>query len=240
MEGASKQRPPLNERQLANLARGRTLNAEARARRERRDAEREADGIGEPPSIDPVELGGGAGHPNDGGQSGESGGGGSRSEPGAGGGGWRSLFGGGGAKPARKRSARKTEKALDLSGVESLLLSIHLALSIKLAAPELELTPDEAQRLGKAASEVAKHYPLIATARAQAWGQLMIVAGMVYVPRGIAIWHRKADSAPTSGTMDAPIAAGNGAGAQQQRPAATPSELDPLASLAGQTAVGAA
>lgn len=244
MEGASKQRPALNERQLAALARGRTLNAEARARREHRDVEREAGGDRDAPSVDPAELGDGVDPRIKSGDGGGEPGGDSRSasnsEPRPGGSGWRSLFGGDGAKPKRKHT-RKTEKALDLSGVESLLLSIHLALSVQLASPELELTPAEAKRLGAAASEVARHYPIIATPKAQAWVQMMAVASAVYGPRGIAIWYRKthSESAPTTGTMAAPMAAGANAG-QASRPAATPSELDPLASLAGQTAVGAA
>jgi hypothetical protein len=140
---------------------------------------------------------------------------------------------------------------VDLGGVESLLLSIHLALSIKLAAPEFELTPDEAERLAKAAQEVARHYPLIASPKAQAWAQLGLVAGMIYVPRGIAVWDRRrtesggiSDAArPQAGV--AAVAGGNGAvetpsAAPSARAAATPSELDPLAALAGQTSAGAA
>lgn len=110
-----------------------------------------------------------------------------------------------------------------------------------MAAPELELAPDDAERLAKAAQEVAKQYPLIASPKAQAWGQFMIVCGMVYVPRGIAIWDRRRQ--PSGSPLPAPqAAAGNGVSPTPQagRAAATPSEADPISSLLGQTAAGMA
>jgi hypothetical protein len=110
-----------------------------------------------------------------------------------------------------------------------------------MAAPEMELAPDEAARLAASAQEVARHYPLFSSAKSQAWTQIMIVAGMIYVPRGIAIWDRRRNEiGGARPTADQSAANGAVTPTAPSRAAATPSELDPLGALVGQTAAGSA
>jgi hypothetical protein len=110
----------------------------------------------------------------------------------------------------------------------------------------MELAPDEASRLASAAQEVAKQYPIIADPKTQAWLQCAAVAGVIYIPRGLAIRARRKEelrggqTAPLVQPVSAAAATNGGARNGGVRPATTPSELDPVASLAGQAAAGAA
>lgn len=90
-----------------------------------------------------------------------------------------------------KQSAKPSkESEQDLTG---LLLSIHLMGAALLKTPELALTPDEAEQLGKAVARVNAEFGVqIMSPKMAAIVNLTIVAGTVYGPRAVAIYHNKA------------------------------------------------
>lgn len=114
-----------------------------------------------------------------------------------------------GRKPGSKnRSSGPTQKETsgDLAG---LLLSIHMMGAMILKTPELELTPDESEKLGAAVARVNKEFGVqIMSPKMAALVNLGIVAGTVYGPRGVVLWHkaRKEKDAKTHAGV-------NGAGA---------------------------
>lgn len=144
--------------------------------------------------------------------------------PGAGGDGAGSD-GGGSAEPARRRgrkpgSGRKGKAAaLDLSGVEAILLSAHTMLAAMTKTPELIISQDEANKLASAINTVQEHYPVHVDPKAMAWLNLAGVAGMIYGPRIFVAVKRKRESpspkseAPKSNARSTDIVVPQGLGA---------------------------
>lgn len=96
-----------------------------------------------------------------------------------------------GRKPGSKNAVKtKAKNSPDISGLESILFSVHLALAAIAKAPELALDPAEANKLAEAAAQVQAQYEMIVDPKILAWGQLVIVAGSIYAPRVIAISMR--------------------------------------------------
>ena len=82
--------------------------------------------------------------------------------------------------PKRKRRSSK----IDFSGVESLLVSIHMGLAHLLDFKDLELTTAEAKRLADATANVARHYDLPDLPQKTVdWVMLMIALAAIYGPR---------------------------------------------------------
>lgn len=96
-----------------------------------------------------------------------------------------------GRGPGRaKRSVADEEKSAN--NLARLLYGIHAGIAKLADMPELELTDGEADNLGEAVHGVAKLYkPTWLTEEAEAWANLVIVAGAVYGPRIIAARMRK-------------------------------------------------
>lgn len=92
-----------------------------------------------------------------------------------------------GRKPGSKNAAKASASKADLAGLESILFSIHLALSAVAKTPELALDQAEAHELAKAAAAVQSFYSTVIDPKIMAWGQLIIVAGSIYAPRLIAV-----------------------------------------------------
>jgi hypothetical protein len=93
-------------------------------------------------------------------------------------------------KPEPKAEPTKTPKASAqaVSGIESLLLSIHTMLAAALGMPELALTKDEANQVAKALAQVQRHYSFEASEKAVDIANLEIVLSSVYGPRIIAAY----------------------------------------------------
>jgi len=90
-------------------------------------------------------------------------------------------------KPQRKRR----RGTIDFSGVESLLLGIHLGLAHLLEIKELELEKEEAKALADAVAAVARHYDLPDLPQKTVdWVNLFIVLGSIYAPRIMAYKNR--------------------------------------------------
>lgn len=89
-------------------------------------------------------------------------------------------------------SAKKQAKGspVHLEGIEKILLSIHVGMAAFLKAPELMISQDEAKTLSSAIAEVSEHYPVVADAKTLAWINLTMALGMIYGPRGVAIYVR--------------------------------------------------
>lgn len=95
---------------------------------------------------------------------------------------------------------------------------MHFGLGILLAAPELNLSDEEAAEFADAAVNVAKHYDVGASAKALAWTDLAMIAGSIYGARVMTIYGRvqaerrggaSARSGPLPNGHD-PAAAGGG------------------------------
>jgi hypothetical protein len=68
-----------------------------------------------------------------------------------------------------------------------MLHSVHLAGAFILKTPQLALDESESKQLADAISQVSELYDVPIDPRAVAWGNLIMVAGTIYVPRIIAI-----------------------------------------------------
>lgn len=92
---------------------------------------------------------------------------------------------GSGNSAASGSSAQSKAKAkLSVSGIESLLIGIHLSLAAGLRTPEIALEADESAPLAKAIAEVAQYYPMPdMTEKAIAWGALIMIVGKTYIPK---------------------------------------------------------
>lgn len=95
-----------------------------------------------------------------------------------------------GRKPGSKNATTKKAAAIDLGGLDSILFSIHLALSAITKMPELALDEAESKKLAEAASAVQAQYDVTLNPKMLAWSQLVIVAGAIYGPRAIAVSMR--------------------------------------------------
>jgi hypothetical protein len=99
-----------------------------------------------------------------------------------------------GRKPGSKNGQAKSKKTPDLniSGLEKILFSVHLALSAATKVPELALDESEARQLAEAAAEVQSHYEAsFIDPKTMAWIQLGMVAASVYGPRAVVVMMRK-------------------------------------------------
>lgn len=77
----------------------------------------------------------------------------------------------------------KTSQTLDISGLESLLFSVHFMLAGMLDAPDFALSEKESETLAKAVGNVARHYDLTANQKTIDWVQLFFAMGTIYGPR---------------------------------------------------------
>jgi len=78
---------------------------------------------------------------------------------------------------------------------------LHQIGAATLQIPELELTKDEAKKLGDAIEGVNEHFKLSLDPKTAAMIELVQVAGVIYVPRGVSLYIRKKmerDSRPRS------------------------------------------
>lgn len=89
-----------------------------------------------------------------------------------------------GAAPKEKLPRKNAVSALDLSGIESALIGIHLGIA-KLSGSEIwELDKKEAEVGAAAIKNVAQHYPNFAASQKTVdWILLIQAIGMIYGPR---------------------------------------------------------
>jgi hypothetical protein len=130
------------------------------------------------------------------------------------------------------------QKATNLEGLESILLSLHMMGAALLTCPELVIEAAEAKRLSSAIAQVAAQYPEIELApKMVAWVNLILVLGAVEGTRVIAIANRvkrernqKPRLVPITQTLrpnGAPVP-GQSDNATQNRPSfLSPSQLNP-------------
>lgn len=91
-----------------------------------------------------------------------------------------------GRKPGSKnRQARAT---VDLSGIETILLSIHNMGTVWLGVPHLDLEKEEAEKIRKGIEAVAREYPHRGlSSKTVAWFQLCTALGSAYGPRAMVL-----------------------------------------------------
>ncbi len=87
----------------------------------------------------------------------------------------------------------KKSPSLDINGVEAILFSAHALLAGISKTPELVLDKDESKMLAKGISDVSRHYDVSTTQKTMDIANLVMVAGMIYGSRMIAIRARKSE-----------------------------------------------
>ncbi len=97
-------------------------------------------------------------------------------------------------KRTRKPRTPKAAKSapLDLESIKSGLVISHMVAASMFSASELALTETQAEAYAKATSEVLKFYDLGTTAKAMAWGNLIMAMGGIYYTKITQISQRKA------------------------------------------------
>lgn len=93
-----------------------------------------------------------------------------------------------GRKPGTKNAPK--EKASNLAGLESLLLSVHVMGSTLLKIPELAIDQKEAKLLADAIQGVAEHYPMVIDPKYAAIANLVMVGIGIYGTRVFAYSNR--------------------------------------------------
>lgn len=113
--------------------------------------------------------------------------------------------GSGRRRRGRKPGTKNRAKAIDLSGLEKLLLSLHAGMAYAFATPELALDESEAHNLGDAMARVFRHYPMLDKISEKGLDHANLVAqlSMIYGSRFVAInLRRKTEAAkPASATV---------------------------------------
>lgn len=92
-----------------------------------------------------------------------------------------------GRKPGSTYASKKGAANLDVNGVESILYSAHAMLAGIFKAQEFALDKTEAKSLAEAISNVSRHYDVAATQKSIDWTNLLMVCGMVYGTRFVAM-----------------------------------------------------
>lgn len=138
----------------------------------------------------------------------------------------------GGSEPRAKRKYTRRQSAepktpLAVGTIEKTLFGVHMMLANITGAMELKLDEFEAKQIAENLVEISKYYPLLqASEKAQAWCNLIIVIGVIYGSRIVAIRNRMIAEPGTSPlrnvtptviaqpatTQAAPPRAGNGSG----------------------------
>lgn len=91
----------------------------------------------------------------------------------------------------RKQPQAGETAALNINGVEKILFSIHAVMAGVTATPELMLDESESKKLAKAIEGVTDQYKLTLDPKIAAYIDLATTLGMIYGPRGVAIYVRK-------------------------------------------------
>lgn len=85
--------------------------------------------------------------------------------------------------PSAGTATKSEEIRYSVSGVETLLISVHEILAKAVRVDLLKIDKAEANALSKAIGEVSKHYPVKVDPKLAAWTNLVAVAASVYGPR---------------------------------------------------------
>ena len=95
-----------------------------------------------------------------------------------------------GRKPGSGSARSGKTQALDINGIEKILFSTHMLLAGLVKTPELALDANEASELAKAIGSVSRHYDVSASAKTVDIANLVMVCGMVYGTRLLAVRAR--------------------------------------------------
>jgi len=117
------------------------------------------------------------------------------------------------------------------------LHSLFIVLAIR-AGDHWEISPAEAKQLSDAIAQVARHYPVVGSAKGADWVQLLIVIATLGAPRVLTSWeqNRQGQRSPAPAVPAAAALSPNGSqpppGSNPMdrggwRPS-TPGELDPV------------
>ena len=87
-------------------------------------------------------------------------------------------------KGSGKGSSQKTKTdQTSLDGIEAILLNLHMMGAAFLKVPELQLSPEEAEKLSEAIARVSALYDFGASEKTLAWVNLTMALGSVYGTR---------------------------------------------------------
>ncbi len=97
-----------------------------------------------------------------------------------------------GRKPGSTNRPRAEKgPAIDITGLEFILLNAHEMLAGITKTSELELEKEEAEKLAQSIANVGRHYNMAMSAKMVDWTALMMVLGSVYGTRFTAIRMRR-------------------------------------------------
>lgn len=96
-----------------------------------------------------------------------------------------------GRKPGTGSTRSQKQAPLDINGIEKILYSGHSILAAITKTPEFQLANQEAEEIAKAIGNVSRHYDVSASAKTVDIANLIMVLGMVYGSRLLAIRARK-------------------------------------------------
>jgi hypothetical protein len=113
---------------------------------------------------------------------------------------------GSGNKSTAKADAPVSLK-INVSGIEKLLVSIHLGVAIATGLPELSLEEDEAKQLAKAFADVQAQYQFELDPKTAALLNLAVVGGTIYGSRAIGLVAKRAIAASETVVSTAATAA---------------------------------
>lgn len=113
------------------------------------------------------------------------------------------------ARPTESSQESGVSKSVNVNGIEKVLYNIH-AFCGAMIAPELALDEKEAKELANAIKGVNEQYKLTLDPKQAVWIDLMTTCGIIYGPRGLAIYLRVSSEAkPVATPKPAPEMPGN-------------------------------
>jgi len=95
------------------------------------------------------------------------------------------------AKANGNASTAKETKASHITGLEGILVTIHMFAAQALSCPELQMAEEESRHLARAIQNVNEQYNTVLNPKVMAWVQLALVGGSIYGTRIVAIRARQ-------------------------------------------------
>lgn len=100
-----------------------------------------------------------------------------------------------------KKKGKVAFSSDDLSTLSKQLVGLHKLTSLATQIPELEISDEEGDHLGRALASVAQEYDLELSGKTGAMLQLIAACGMIYVPRFFMLKSRVVAAKAKQGTL---------------------------------------
>lgn len=129
-----------------------------------------------------------------------------------------------GRKPGSAAQPQKINKAgVSVSGLESLLLSIHNMAAVAIDSKAMQLSKEEATSLAEGIVGVTSYYNVAASQETLIWTNLIVALFAIYGPRAVIVWNEKTKDKKKAPKHQAPTEAI----IASEAPALKPDVIDP-------------